>query len=228
MAIAGVRPTITVLICTLNEAENLPHVLPKVPNWINEVLIVDGHSTDGTVEVALSLRPNARIMCQSGRGKGNALRFGVQEAIGEIIVTIDGDGETDPSQLSSFVEALRSGYEFAKGSRLAWGRPKRMPFYRWVGNKILAYTFNLLYDTCFTDICSGYNAFWKGCFLQLVLTYENCEMEQQVLARATKAGMRIVEIPHSSIGRIFGESKVSGVKQGLIDWFVIVRERFAR
>jgi len=228
MAVSSARPSITVLICTLNEAENLPHVLPKVPNWINEVLIVDGHSTDATVEVAQTLRPNARILCQSGRGKGNALRFGVQEAIGDIIVTLDGDGETDPSQLPFFVEALRNGYDFAKGSRLAWGRPKRMPFYRWVGNKVLTYTFNLLYNTCFTDVCSGYNAFWKGRFLQLALTYENCEMEQQVLARARKAGMRIVEVPHHSIGRISGASKVSGVKQGLIDWFVIVWERLAR
>ncbi len=64
--------------------------------------------------------------------------------------------------------------------------------------------------------------------LRLELTYDKCEMEQQVLARARKLGMSIVEIPHHSNGRIAGASKVIGVKQGLVDWLVILKERFAR
>jgi hypothetical protein len=101
-----------------------------------------------------------------------------------------------------------------------------MPVYRWVGNKALAMTFNLLYGTSFTDVCSGYAAFRKPSFLRLELTYDNFEMEQQMLARVRKLGMAIVEVPHHSDGRIAGTSKVSGIKQGLIDWFVIIKERF--
>lgn len=221
-------PKVSVVVCTLNEAENLPHVLPKVPEWVDEVLIVDGRSVDGTVELAKKLKAGVRIIFQPGRGKGDALKFGVLQALGEIIVTLDADGETDPSDLPPFVEAVRRGYDFAKGSRLVRGRPQRMPFYRWLGNKALALTFNLLYGTRFTDICSGYVAFRKQSFLKLELTYDNCEMEQQMLARARKLGMAIVEIPHRSDGRIAGTSKVRGIKQGLIDWLVIIRERFIR
>jgi hypothetical protein len=144
------------------------------------------------------------------------------------MVTLDADGETDPSELHTFVEAVQRGYDFAKGTRLAHGRPLRMPVYRWVGNKILTMTFNLLYGMRFTDVCSGYTAFRKQSFLRLELTYDDCEMEQQMLARARKAGMAIVEVPHVSDGRIAGASKVSGIKQGLIDWLVIIKERFIR
>ncbi len=222
------RPRVTVLVCTLDEAECLPHVLPAIPNWVDEVLVVDGGSTDGTVDVARSLRAGVRVLRQPGRGKGEALKFGVKHADGDIIVTLDADGETDPLELSVFVGAVRGGCDFAKGSRLAHGRPLRMPRYRWVGNKALALTFNLLYGARFTDVCSGYTAFRKSSFLRLGLTYDDCAMEQQMLARARKLGMVIVEIPHRSGGRIAGTSKVSGIKQGLIDWLVIIKERFAR
>lgn len=220
------QPKVTALLCTLDEAETLPHVLPRIPNWVHEVLIIDGHSTDGTQDIARSLRPGVRIMSQPGRGKGDALKFGVEHAGGDIIVTLDADGETDPSELGTFVEAVQRGCGIAKGSRLAHGRPLRMPLYRWVGNKLLAMTFNLLYGTRFTDVCSGYTAFRKQTFLRLGLTYRNCEMEQQMLVRARKLGMVIVEVPHHSDGRIAGASKVSGVKQGLMDWLVIIKERF--
>lgn len=229
LAMAGVRdPKVTALICTLNEAENLPHVLPRIPDWVNEVLIIDGRSTDGTVDLARKLRPGVHVLSQPGRGKGDALKLGVEHADGDIIVTLDADGETDPSELHTFVEVVQRGCDFAKGSRLARGRPRRMPVYRWVGNKVLAVTFNLLYGTRFTDICSGYTAFRRQAFLRLALTYRNCEMEQQMLARARKLGMAIVEVPHHSEGRIAGASKISGIKQGLIDWLVIIKERFIR
>lgn len=219
---------VSVIICTLNETPNLPFVLPQLPSGVEEVLLVDGHSTDGTVELARELLPDIRLLYQPGTGKGDALRYGIQEAQGDIIVTLDADGETDPAEVFRFVEPLLQGYDFAKGSRLAQGRPARMPRYRWFGNKVLAVTFNFLYGTRFTDICSGYNGFRKSAFLQLQLRYDNCEMEQQMLAKATKAGMRVVEVPHRSSGRLAGISKIKGVKQGFIDWFVIIKERFRK
>ena len=217
---------VSVIICALNETPNLPFVLPKLPSGLDEVLLVDGHSTDGTVELVRELQPNIRVLYQPGRGKGDALRYGIQEAQGDIIVTLDADGETDPNEVFRFIDTLLQGYDFVKGSRLAQGRPARMPRHRWFGNKVLARTFNLLYGTRFTDICSGYNAFRKSAFLQLQLKYDNCEMEQQMLAKATKKGMRIVEVPHCSPGRFAGNSKIKGVKQGFIDWLVIIKERF--
>jgi glycosyltransferase involved in cell wall biosynthesis len=227
-------PPVTVLICALNEEPNLPYVLPKIPGWVDEIILVDGHSADKTVEVARQLRPEIKILNQPGKGKGDALKFGVQQAVGEIIVTLDADGETPPEEMNNFICPLLQGNEFAKGSRLFKKRPAKMPSYRWFGNKVLAITCNLLFRTHFTDICSGYNAFWKSKFLQLDLTYAinevGCSMEQQMIVRARKAGMKVKEVPHTSNGRISGKSVLCNVKQSVIqgirDWFIIIGERF--
>jgi glycosyltransferase involved in cell wall biosynthesis len=193
---------------------------------VDEVILVDGHSTDNTVEVAKKLRPNIKVLFQPGKGKGDAIKYGVQQASGDIIVTLDADGETDPEDIPKFIEPLLNGYDFAKGSRLAYGRPPNMPWHRWFGNKVLAITSNIVHGTRYTDICSGYNAFWKSAFLRLKLTYSSFEMEQEMLVKVKKAGLSAVEVNHRSAGRLGGKSKISDIKQGFIDLAVIIRECF--
>ena len=227
-------PKISIILCTLNEEESLPHVLPRIPDWVDEVLLIDGHSTDATVEIATRLCPRVRVLYQTGKGKGDALKLGVNEAKGEIIVTLDADGETPPEELEHFIKPLLEGNDFVKGSRLFRKRPLKMPRYRWFGNKVLAFTCNLLYGTHFSDICCGYNSFWKKEFLKLNLSYGKreigCSMEQQMIVRAKKAGKKIKEVPINSDGRIAGKSVIGGVKnsvnQGFRDWFLIIGERF--
>lgn len=221
-------PRVTVLVCALNEEESLPHVLPKVPQWVDEVLVVDGGSTDQTVEIARQLRPDIRILHQSGKGKGDAIKYGVRESTGDIIVTLDADGATDPDDIEQFVEPLLRGFDLVKGSRLKKGRPPSMPYHRWVGNKILTWTFNALHGTRYTDVCSGYSAYWKRAFQSLDLTLDSFEMEQEALVKAAKAGFKVAEVFHYDNGRIGGVSKTADVKQGFIDWWIIIRERFRR
>ncbi len=79
-------PKVSVVIPALNEAMNLPHVFPCIPEWVHEVILIPGHSTDNTVGVARSLWPDVRVVAQEGRGKGAALRSGFAAATGEIIV----------------------------------------------------------------------------------------------------------------------------------------------
>jgi glycosyltransferase involved in cell wall biosynthesis len=227
-------PKVSIIVCTLNEALNLPYVLPKIPDWVDEILLVDAHSVDATIEIAKQLCPRIRVLYQTGKGKGDALKLGINEANSEIIVTIDADGETPPEYIGSFVKPLLEGNDFAKGSRLFRKRPSKMPGYRWFGNKVLAYTCNILYGTRFSDICCGYNSFWKKDFLKLDLSYAKneigCSMEQRMIVRAKKAGMKIKEVPICSDGRIAGKSVISSVKQsvtqGFRDWFIIIEERF--
>jgi glycosyltransferase involved in cell wall biosynthesis len=227
-------PKVSIIVCTLNEAPNLPYVLPKIPDWVDEILLVDAHSVDATVEIAKQLCPRIRVLYQTGKGKGDALKLGINEAKGEIIVTIDADGETPPEYIGSFIKPLLEGNDFAKGSRLFRKRPLKMPGYRWFGNKVLAYTCNILYGTRFSDICCGYNSFWKKEFLKLDLSYAKneigCSMEQRMIVRAKKAGMKIKEVPIFSDGRIAGKSVISSINQsvtqGFRDWFVIIEERF--
>jgi len=92
----------------------LPHVLPQIPDIVDEIIIVDGHSLDNTVATAGKLCPRAHIIYQEGKGKGNALRTGFTYANGDIVVTMDADGSMNPDEIVRFVEVLKSGYDFAK------------------------------------------------------------------------------------------------------------------
>ena len=188
--------------------------------------MVDGHSTDSTIEIAKQLYPGIRVLVQPGKGKGDAIKFGVSQAIGDIIVTLDADGQTNPEDIQKFVIPLLNGYDLAKGTRLAHGRPPKMPKYRWLGNNMLTIASNTLYGTKYTDLCSGYNAFWKRAFQKLKLANAGFEMEQEMMVEAKKAGLKVIEVEHLDAGRLGDSSKVSGIKQGFIDLWVIIKARF--
>ena len=105
----------------MNEADNLGFILPLLPALVDEVVLVDGRSTDGTVEVARRSVPSVRVLEQIGEGKGNALAAGFRAATGDIIVMLDADGSADPGEIPRFLEALEQGAQFAKGTRFAAG-----------------------------------------------------------------------------------------------------------
>ena len=111
-------PQVSVVIPALNEALNLPHVLPRIPRDVHEVILVDGASIDGTVEVARALLPSIKIVTELSPGKGTALCAGFRAAAGDIIVMLDADGSTDPAEIPRFVDALLAGADFANCGRL--------------------------------------------------------------------------------------------------------------
>ena len=115
----GVR--VSVVIPTLNEAGNLPHVFARLPQGLHEVIVVDGRSVDDTVGVARRLLPDVIIVLEKRRGKGNALAAGFAACTGDVIVTLDADGSADAGEIPRFVAALCHGADFVKGSRFAQG-----------------------------------------------------------------------------------------------------------
>jgi glycosyltransferase involved in cell wall biosynthesis len=136
--LARAKPSVSVVIPTLNEAANLPHVFARMPPGIEEVIVVDGHSSDDTVAVARKLRSDVRVVVQNRRGKGNALACGFAAARGDIIVMLDADGSTDPAEIPLFVDALLDGADFAKGSRfLPGGGSVDITRFRQGGNRLL-------------------------------------------------------------------------------------------
>jgi len=225
---AQLRHRVSALIFTLNEEQNLPRVIPKIPKTIDEVVLVDGHSTDGTIAVAREMMPSIVVLTQPGRGKGNALKCGFEAATGDIIVTLDADGSTDPGELNSFIEPLMRGYDFAKGTRLARGRPPTMALHRWVGNLLIVGLMNLLFRTHFTDMTSGYNALWRECLGPLHFTGEGYEDEPLLYTRAVKGKLKIAEVPCKYDSRAAGESKSPALRQGWKSIKTILREWLVR
>ena len=222
-------PRVSVVIPTHNEAENLPHVLPRVPAGIHELIIVDGHSDDGSPAVARRLHPGARIVMQDRRGKGNALACGFRAATGDVIVALDADGSTDPSEIPRFVAALQDGADYVKGSRyLEGGGSTDLSGLRSFGNRTLGLLVNVLFGTRYTDLCYGYNAFWRDCF---DLVYRECdgfEVETVLNVRAARAGLRISEVPSFEHERIHGTSNLRTMRDGSRVLRTIFRERFDR
>lgn len=215
---------VSVVIPALNEAENLPHVLPHIPDWVDEVLIVDGLSTDGTPDTANQLwsklrrrwdDPRLRIVMQQKRGKGAALRAGFEAATGDIIVMLDADGSTNPREIPRFVGALLSGADFAKGSRfLQGGGTADMPVYRQLGNWGFVTLVRLLFGGRYTDLCYGYNAFWRHAIHQLELDGDGFEIETMMNVRALKAGLRLTEVPSFEAARVYGEGRLRTIPDG--------------
>lgn len=219
-------PLISVVIPALNEAQNLHSVLPYIPSIISEVILVDGHSTDETVEVAQRLLPTIRIVKQTGKGKGNALRDGFAACTGDIIVMLDADASADPSEIPQFVEALLAGNDFAKGSRfMAGGRSYDITLLRSVGNQLLSKLTNVLFRTHFSDLCYGYNAFWKYCLDYVEVDSNGFEIETLINLRMHKAGLKIVEVPSCEHRRLFGTSKLHTFRDGWRVFKTIVKER---
>jgi glycosyltransferase involved in cell wall biosynthesis len=214
-ALRPIHPTVSVVIPTLNEAANLPYILPQLPVYADEIVLVDGRSTDETLETARRLCPDVRIVLEDAAGKGSALQSGFSACTGDIIVMIDADGSNDPAEIPLFVGALLSGADFAKGSRfLQGGGTADMPRYRKAGNRLFVWLVRMLYGSQYSDLCYGYNAFWRDVIEDLTLDGPGFEIETMMNIRALRAGLRIVEVPSFEDARIHGESKLQTVADG--------------
>jgi glycosyltransferase involved in cell wall biosynthesis len=221
------QPTVSVVIPARNEAKNLPLVLPRIPNWVYEVVLVDGNSVDGTPEVARRLYPKVRIIAQTGRGKGDALRAGFAAATGEIIVMLDADGSTDPNEMGKFVRELRDGADFVKGSRFVQGGgTSDMSGHRSWGNWVLTRIVRVLFGGHFSDLCYGYNAFWARVLPILDLDSDGFEIETQMNVRALRVGLNIVEVRSFEAERVHGQSNLNAWRDGWRILGTIVKEWF--
>ena len=209
-------PTVSVIVPTLNEAPNLPYFFSRLPADLHEVILVDGGSVDGTVAVAQDLYPKVITVEQSRSGKGNALACGFAASTGDILVTVDADGSTDPAEIPRFVEALERGADYAKGSRFrAGGESHDITRFRRIGNHGLGGVVNLLFGTDFTDLCYGYNAFWTRVLPEIRPDCAGFEVETLINIRAAVAGLRVVEVPSVEHCRIHGTSKLRPARDGL-------------
>ncbi len=228
-------PRISVIIPTRNEAENLPIVLAAIPAEY-EVIVVDGNSTDGSAEVARQLRPDAIVLNQTRRGKGNAMACGFAAATGDILVMLDADGSADPREIPRFVRALTEGADFAKGTRFAaGGGSSDITRFRRLGNKALNGLVNVIYGTSYTDLCYGYNAFWRRCLPVLdvepgassddMLWGDGFEVETLINIRVARADLRVVEVPSYEQDRVHGVSNLNSVSDGVRVLRTIATER---
>ncbi|MBJ7359489.1 glycosyltransferase family 2 protein [Nocardioides sp.] len=221
-------PRVSVVIPALNEALNLAVLLPQLPD-VHEVILVDGGSVDGTVATARRALPSVVTVLQSRQGKGNALAAGFARVTGDIVVTLDADGSADPAEIERFVQALKDGADVAKGSRFtAGGGSVDITPVRRIGNMFLNTLFKVGFGARSTDLCYGFNAFWADLLPVLRLPDharpsatgrmvwgDGFEIETLIHCRFAAAGSAIVEVPSVEKRRLFGESNLNALTDGL-------------
>lgn len=211
------NPYISVVIPTLNEARNIGGMLSKVKDVLRglsyELIVVDGHSRDGTV--AIARRSGARIIYDS-LGKGSALLLGMRAARGNIIIAMDADMSNKPKELKLLIAGIEAGYDVCMGSRfLVGGGSDDMPPVRRFGNKVFVTLVNLMYGSHYTDLCYGYRSFSRAAVRRLRLSEKGFGIETEMSIKAKKLGLRILEVPSYEKKRAAGEGKLSSLSDGV-------------
>lgn len=228
------RPRVSVVIPALNEERNLPYLAARMPREVDEIVFVDGRSTDNTVALAKRLWPDGVHLTQTRRGKGNALACGFAAASGDILVMVDADGSADPAEVTRFVQALIDGADYAKGSRFCTGGGSDdITGFRRLGNKGLNALVNGLFATKFTDLCYGFNAFKRQCLDAMRLPDiaadepqwgDGFEVESLINMRVAASGLNVVEVFSHESRRIHGASNLHAIRDGFRVLATIHRE----
>lgn len=221
----GKNLKISVVIPTLNEAENIRHVFLKIPYFVDEIVVVDGNSVDGTTEMIRKFRPDAKIILEEPKGKGEAIKKGFENSTGDIIVMMDADGSNDPNEMELLIEPLLDGYDVSKGSRMIKGGGSAdMTLFRKFGNAVFVRMVNTLYGADYTDLCYGYRAFKKDAFDKIICSSKGFEIETEQSIKICKAGLKAKEVPSFEARRINGQSNLNSLKDGWKILNTIVKE----
>jgi glycosyltransferase involved in cell wall biosynthesis len=216
---------ISIVIPTLNEEKNLPIVLRDIKESsqnIDEIVVVDGYSKDKTVEIAKKF--GAKIIYDN-IGKGSALRKGMEQAKGDIIVMMDADCSNLSSELGLLIEGIKAGFDACFGSRfIQGGGTEDMPWYRMLGNKFFVLLVNLFWGMNYSDLCYGYRSFSKKCIKKLKLESDGFGIETEISIKAAKNKLKILEIPSFEKNRMYGEGKLRTFEDGWLILKTIIKE----
>jgi glycosyltransferase involved in cell wall biosynthesis len=209
-------PSVTILVAAYNEAPVIGDVvreaLQAVPS--GEVLVVDDGSTDGTDRTAAAAGARVLRLAANG-GKGSAVRQGLVEARGSVIVLMDGDGQDHPADIPRLLEALRPDVDLVVGSRFI-GRfePGAITRVNHWGNRFLTAVLNLLFSTALTDTQAGFKAFRAETLRRVRLRAHRFDIEVDLLLGVLRAGGRVVEVPVRRAARQHGQSRLNSLLDG--------------
>ena len=205
----------TLLLPTLNEIEAVQVVIPQIKrDWIDEILVVDGGSKDGTVEYLRG--QGLTVLSQPhGRGYGHAMAYGLQHAAGGIVIEFTPDGNSVPEDIPRIIAKVNEGYDLVIGSRyLAGARSDDDDQLTALGNWLFTTIVNILFGAHYTDVLVGFRAFRRDAALRLGLDAPGLSWPCQSSIRFARARLRVTEIPANEPKRIGGERKMRPFKTG--------------
>jgi len=205
------KKTITVIIPTKNEENSIGEIIEQVKAFADEILVVDGHSTDQTREIAS--QKGARVILDRGKGKGDGVRIGITEAKKDIIVFIDADGSHNPEDIPKLLKPILKGEaDLVVGSKIQGGSDELMgdigKFIRMTGSNIITLTINYRWGVRLTDSQNGFRAIRREVAGKLGLKENIFTIEQEMIMKCIKKGYRVGEVPAHECSREFSRSRI--------------------
>jgi len=206
------KQKISIIIPTKNEAEGIFSVLKSVQKYVDEIIVVDGHSNDGTAKIVKEF--GAKFFLDQGLGKGQAIRLGIKKAAGDIIIIFDADGSPNPKDIPLLVKVLtKEGADLVITSRRTGGsfdfNLNLNGMVRTAGADFMAYLINKRFGTNFSDVLYNFRAFKVDAVKSLKLKADGFDIEQEMLVEALKRKLKVIEIPSREERRKWGVSKLS-------------------
>ncbi|MGH9005940.1 MAG: glycosyltransferase family 2 protein [Acidimicrobiia bacterium] len=221
------KPRRIAVVPAYNEEPTVKEVLERLYPLVDEIVVVDDGSTDGTRDVLPQLEDSTvRVFLHAeNRGKGAAIRTGLAHATGDLVLIQDADLEYDPDDWPRLLAPVLKGKaKVVYGSRFT-GERRNMLFWHWVGNRFLTLVTNVLYDTTLSDMETGYKLFDRSVLDGITLTSDRFGFEPEVTAKVLRSGERIYEVPISYTGREIHEGKKITWRDGFTALWTLLRCR---
>jgi glycosyltransferase involved in cell wall biosynthesis len=223
---------ISFIVPAYNEARTIGDVLRRIDalGLDSQVIVVDDGSTDETPAILARWsegRDGVRVVRQSNRGKGAAIRAAIPHVDGDVVVIQDADMEYDPVDVPALLEPIERGAaDVVYGSRLSGGRPQRAYlFWHMVGNRFLSLMTGALFNTTLSDMETGYKVFRTDVLRSLDLRSDDFAIEPEITAKVCRLKLRIYELPIAYYGRTYEEGKKITWRDGFKAIFVLLRVR---